>query len=131
MKWLTALFALFIILVIVFADLGYLGGPIRALASFPNGDKVGHFLLIGVLSFLVILSSIQSFPARNPLLVTIITGLILALLFTVEEASQGPLNNRDASLTDLAANYAGILVFGSSAWILNKMRGSKAIPAQK
>jgi hypothetical protein len=50
MKWLALVFSVFILAVIVGADMGTLLHAIRALYDFPNGDKVGHFVLFGLLS---------------------------------------------------------------------------------
>lgn len=122
MKWLAALFAVFILAVILLADFGYLREPLAALHAFPFGDKLGHFGLIGILSFLVISSSIQAVPARGPGLVAAVTGLILLVIFTAEEASQVRIHGRDASLADLSANWAGIVAFGFLAWLTNRAR---------
>ena len=122
MKWLTILFTLFIFLIILFADLGFLGGPFRIIDSLPFGDKIGHFMLIGMLSFLIISSLFQAFPARDPKRMAIAAGLLLLFVFTVEEASQWPIAGRDASLADLLANYAGIVFFGCIAFFVDKKR---------
>jgi hypothetical protein len=122
MKWLTILFALFILAVILLADFGYLEKPLRIMHSFPLGDKIGHFVLIGILSFLVISSLIQALPGDAPKHVALNAGLMLAFVFTVEEVSQVPIRGRDASMADLSANYAGILVFSLLAWASNKKR---------
>ena len=50
---LAAAFFLFIIVIVVLADQGRLPGFVTVLVDFPNGDKVGHFLLMGGLSLLV------------------------------------------------------------------------------
>src|SRR3989304_5462779 len=65
-KWLAAVFTLFIIGVIVLADQGWLG-PIRRLYGFPFGDKAGHLILFGLLTLtlnLALLSSPRSRPGR-------------------------------------------------------------------
>lgn len=122
MKWLAILFALFIAAVIAFADLGVLDAPLRGLHRIPFGDKAGHFFLIGILAYLIIASSIRSLPRRDPRLVALSIGSILALVFTLEEASQALIRGRNASLEDLLANYAGILIFGLTAWKTNQKR---------
>jgi VanZ family protein len=122
MKRLAILFTLFIFLIILFADLGFLDGPLRVIDSLPLGDKIGHFILIGTLSFLIISSLFRAFPARDPKQVAIAAGLILLFVFTVEEASQWPIAGRDASFADLFANYAGIVFFGCIAFFVNKKR---------
>ncbi|MEW6239243.1 MAG: VanZ family protein [Chloroflexota bacterium] len=120
MRWLTVLFAAFIIAVIVLADLGHLPSFLRVYERIPYGDKVGHFILIGILGFLAVTTSIQALPHRDPKRVAIIAALILALVFTVEEASQGPIAGRDASWMDLFANYAGISTFSFLAYRMKK-----------
>jgi VanZ family protein len=122
MKWLTVAFSLFIAAIIVTADMGVLNGPLRVLHRIPLGDKAGHFFLIGILSFLVTASSIRSLPHRDPGRVALSIGSMLALIFTLEEASQILIRGRNASLEDLLANYAGILVFGLAAWKIHQKR---------
>lgn len=121
-KWLAIGFAIFVVLVILFADLGYLQGALAALHEFPFGDKIGHFLLIGILCFLIISSLIQAYPSWNPKWIAFAAIFALAVVFTLEEASQGPIRGRHASLGDLSANYAGILYFGILALRVNKKR---------
>jgi hypothetical protein len=52
-KWLTVLFILFILAIILLADLGAIPVPVKMIYRFPNGDRVGHFVLYGILTFLV------------------------------------------------------------------------------
>ena len=52
MKWLTILFALFLILIIVLADTGRLG-MLAIVYQIPYADKVGHFVLYGILTLLI------------------------------------------------------------------------------
>ncbi len=59
MKRWAIFFGLFIVLIIILADtrhMGYLG----RVYDFPNGDKVGHFILFGLLSFVVNLSVFEA-----------------------------------------------------------------------
>ena len=122
MKWITILFTLFIILIIVLADMGYLAGELKLIHSIPLGDKVGHFLLIGTLAFLVTSTFMQTLPQRDPKLVALSVAFALAAIFTLEEISQDFIPGRDASWKDLFANYSGIIVFSFIAWSLNKKR---------
>lgn len=122
MKWLTVVFAFFLTTIIILADLGYMQGRLRLLHSIPYGDKLGHFLLVGVLSFLLTASLLQAHPSRDPAWIAVSVGLILGFIFTVEEASQAFIRGREASFKDLFANYAGIIFFGFLAWILNGKR---------
>lgn len=84
---------------------------ITMLYDFPNGDKVGHFLLMGVAAFLINMAlSDRSFLIAK---ISIPYGpLIFAILVTLEEISQQFFPNRTYSLEDLAFSFAGILVLG-------------------
>lgn len=117
MRKLAVLFAAFVIVAIALADLGYLHGALVFVNSVPLLDKLLHFLLMGILTFLVVAALVENFPLRRP--TWIIWSVVLSLLaiFTVEEFSQIPIPGRDASLFDLGANYAGILFFGFMAWL--------------
>lgn len=120
MKRFAILFAIFLAAVILLADLGYMQVEIRILNMFPLGDKIVHFLLIGILDFLITASLIQTLPSRSPIWVAVSVAFILAVVFTIEEASQGSIHGRYASWKDLVANYAGIVFFGFMAWFLNR-----------
>lgn len=121
-KRLALLFALFLLTIILLADLGFLR-PVLFLISRVNYlDKVLHFLLIGTLTFLISSALVETLPSLNPKWVLLSAVFILAAVFTLEEISQGPIRGRDASWADLAANYAGILVFGGLAWLRARKR---------
>lgn len=113
MKWLAILFALFIALIVILADTGNLG-VLGFINQIPYGDKAGHFLLFGILTLLLDLTFIRSLPNRNPKLVALSTGLILALLIGAEEYSQQFFTSRTFSLLDLAFSYLGVIVF---SWV--------------
>jgi hypothetical protein len=55
-KWIALCFILVILVIVLLADLGIIPGFLAGLYNFPNGDKVGHFLLMGILALLVVLS---------------------------------------------------------------------------
>ncbi|MCI0392915.1 MAG: hypothetical protein MOB07_29640 [Acidobacteria bacterium] len=63
MKLMTAIFIGLLATIMIGADNGALPGFVRALYSFPGGDKVGHFPLMGALSWLINLS-LGARPAR-------------------------------------------------------------------
>src|SRR5690242_15551885 len=106
------LFTLFIVLVILSANIGLVGQWFGWLYNFPNGDKVGHFLLMGSLALLLNLGfpdaqvGSRAFHLSKP-------SLILASLVTLEEFSQSFFPNRHASLLDLCAGLAGIFSLGA------------------
>ena len=119
MKWITILFALFIILIIVLADNGRLG-ILKLVNQIPYGDKVGHFILYGILTLLIDLTLFRSLPFQSPGRVAVISGLILALLIGVEELSQQFFASRTVSFEDLFAGYLGVLFFSWLALRINK-----------
>ena len=118
MKWLAILFALFIALIIILADAGKLG-VLGFINQIPYGDKAGHFLLFGILTLLLDLTFIRSLPNRDPKLVALLVGLILALLIGAEEYSQQLFNSRTFSLLDLAFSYLGVLFF---SWVALRIK---------
>ena len=121
MKWLAILFALLILLIIILADIGALPPSLRLLKDLPYGDKIGHFILYGILTLLVDLALFRSLPPQSPKRVAVTIGLTLALLIGLEEFSQQYFANRTFSLGDLAASYLGVIFF---SWLA--MRVSRA-----
>jgi VanZ family protein len=121
-KRLAFFFALFILTIILLADLGFLRPVLFLVSRVDYLDKILHFLLIGTLTFLVSSALVEALPSLNPKWVLLSAVFILAVVFTLEEISQGPIRGRDASWADLAANYAGILVFGGLAWLRVRKR---------
>lgn len=87
----------------------------------PYGDKIGHFLVMGLLSLLVNLllnSRRQSIGKRKFLL----GSLIVAGIVTAEEFTQIFIPSRTFSPFDLVADYAGILFFGRLAFWCSRPR---------
>jgi len=77
----------------------------------PFGDKIGHFLLMAIFSFLM------NCTLKNKTLglynTKVLTGSIIVFtLITIEEFSQLGNENRNFDLIDLAFNYLGIIVGG-------------------
>ena len=110
-KVLTIVFVVFLIGVVIVANLGL--GPVvfRFLKYIPGGDKAGHFVLMGLLSLLVNLS----FGAQRVTVggLPLLKGsLIVMAVVTVEELSQLLLKHRGFDLLDLAMDYLGIVAFG-------------------
>ena len=122
MKWITVLFTLFILQVILWANTGTMPGALEMIYDFPNGDKVGHFILFGTLSFLVNKTTISMFK-RSPKGIILSVSLILMLLVGFEEWTQQFLPNRTYSWIDLAFSYAGITL---GAWLTWRFRNYPA-----
>lgn len=117
MKWLTFFFTLFIILVIVLADLGKLG-ILRVLNQIPYGDKAGHFILYGILTLLLDLTFTRALPHPTRKLLVLRIALVLSLLIGLEEYSQQFFAKRTFDLIDLAFSYLGVICF---SWLALKI----------
>jgi len=110
MKWLTVLFTVFILVIIVLADTDRLG-LLKLINTLPLGDKLGHFILYGILALLINLTLFRSLPSRTRMSIAVTSGLILALLIGIEEFSQQYVSSRTYSLGDLTASYLGVIFF--------------------
>lgn len=112
-KWTryAQLYILTLVALVAAADLGRLPAAVL-LHRVPGGDKLGHFLLMGFLSFLVHLAWDRRRPeaARRW-----VVSLVLVLVVVLEEVSQLWLGNRHFEWTDLFADAAGILLFAALA----------------
>ncbi len=118
MKTITVLFALFIVLIIVLADMGQLGF-LKILNRIPLADKIGHFGLYGVLTLLLDLTLLRSLPHLNRKLILFRVALILSLIIGLEEYSQRYFSPRTFDLVDLAFSYLGVIFF---SWAALKLR---------
>ena len=77
---------------------------------------MGHFLLFGILSFLLNKSALALLPKHNPTRTILIVSLLLSISIGLEEWSQSLFPARTMSFTDLIASYAGMLVFAGLAY---------------
>jgi polysaccharide biosynthesis protein VpsQ len=123
------LFVLFLILVIIAADAGFIGSVLGWLYDFPYGDKVGHFILMGTLSLLVSLGYTNArvrFLPFKPL----VSNLIIGGLVSAEELSQALFPGRSASFFDLLASLAGIFLMGElGAWLTGRRSRKSSAPS--
>jgi|SRR5215213_5855391 len=113
-KILAALYILVLAGIVVLADIKetqYLFRPVRRL---PYGDKIGHFLLMGMFSFTVNLI-LKARTVRVWKLSYLLGSLIVLAIVTTEEFSQIFIRGRSFDLTDLAADFSGIIIFGEIA----------------
>jgi VanZ family protein len=118
MKRWTILFGLFLVVIIVLADTRHLGA-LGAVYDFPYGDKVGHFVLFGLLSLVANLSVFEARPNADRKRLAVITSLILALLIGLEEFSQRYFPTRTSDWLDLTASYLGMAFF---AWLAVRIK---------
>ncbi len=124
MKWLTILFTLFIVLIIILADTGNLG-ILAILYRIPFADKLGHFILYGILILLINLTLLRSIPSGRRSGIVLLSGLTLALLIGIEELSQQYFSNRTFDLVDLSASYLGVFFFSLLAWRIVRTKEMK------
>jgi VanZ family protein len=110
MKYFAVFFTLFIIGIIVLADMGRLPWFISMFYRFPYGDKAGHFILFGLLNFFITRAALSSPRFQNRKLVALSVGLVLALFMAAEEWSQHYFSTRTVSIADLLAGYLGIFL---------------------
>lgn len=112
----AALFVVFIISVISFANQGGNNAAFKWIATIPYGDKWGHFILFGVLTFL--LNKALRFISVGFLCNKIYWGTAIVISFVVcEEFSQLFIDSRTFDYQDLIADGLGISVF---SWLSKK-----------
>lgn len=113
-RWFTLIWAVLVAVIIWMADQH---GPQHAFAWLyyvPGGDKLGHWLLIGGLAFLLNLSlqcRCFTWAGRRWLL----GSAVVLGLAALEEASQIFLPSRTADWGDFAADLLGIWMLGGCA----------------
>lgn len=114
--------------VLLLAGIVYLAGHqhhhvlFNFIRAVPGGDKVGHFLLMGLLSFLVNVSlgcRVVGVGGRRLLL----GSLLVAAAVAAEEFSQFFLRHRSFDPLDLLSDFLGIWLFGRAALHLRARRG--------
>lgn len=123
--WPALAFLIFLGLIIYFADTGTMPRAIYRLYAFPSGDKVGHFVLMGLLTLalnLALSGRRITLGGRRLLLGSIVAFLVV----TIEELTQALFQTRSASLLDLSASYLGILCASLLSGLPQKRRNSKS-----
>lgn len=123
-KWLTGSFILVLILIVVIANLGL--GPVYFPFIFdvPGLDKIGHFFLMGMLSFLVN-ALFKSKKIQFLSLSFFLGSLLVTLVVTLEELSQLFLVYRAFSWLDLLFDLGGIYLGGLLASGIMKFNESE------
>lgn len=110
MKRWAVLFLLFIAVVIALSDAGacsYLCAPAKAVAY---GDKLGHFVLVGLFAAAVF-GAVTQRTIRLWSMDVSIAALGVCAFISGEELSQLWIPTRSADWGDLGASYAGIVLF--------------------
>ena len=119
-KWLTGLFIIVLILIVVIANLGLGSTYFPFIYSIPGLDKIGHFFLMGVLSFLInFLLKAKKIQLLS--LDFLLGSVVVFLVVTMEELSQLFLVYRAFSWLDLGFDLGGVVLGGQvAAWLIKK-----------
>lgn len=115
LKFISAIYILFLVGIICLADLKGTQYLLAFTGDIPYGDKIGHFMLMGIFSFLLNLI----FDCRK-IYKIMLGSLIVLLLVTAEEGSQIFIAGRTYDFGDLIFDYAGIFIFGEVASAISK-----------
>lgn len=119
-------FGVFLCCLVGLADSGRGRWLFGMAGSIPGGDKLGHFMLFGQLAFLVNLVLRATVVRWGRL--TILKGSALVMVIVIaEEVSQLFFAARSFELLDLAADLAGIWIFGQLAGLYLKREGVLAL----
>ena len=106
----TIAFFIFIIWIIYLANTGQSSIFFQLVAMLPWGDKIGHFVLFGLVTLGAIFISrykqihIFGYPVY-------IASIVVTCLVFIEEYSQLFIESRNFDYNDLTANILGIICF--------------------
>ena len=116
-------FLSFIFWVIYLANTGQGSIFFNFVAAIPYGDKLGHFCLFGVLTFLV--NTASKFKSKTLLNIDVYYGSVGVLIFVLlEELSQYFIPNRTLDASDFIASVIGVLAFTViTTYYANKLKG--------
>lgn len=120
-RLLTVVYIIALAAIIFISDIEDYRHLLQPIHGIPYGDKISHFLLMGVLSLLVNLSF--SCARVNLLGLYFLKGsIIVAAIVTLEEFSQLFSRYRTFDIADLLSDYLGIYVFGRVAYLIQRRR---------
>ncbi len=106
---LSVIFGLLLLALVIVADLNLAPDLLSVIYVLPFGDKIGHFILMGVMSLLL---NVWTQPSRVTPLRISRTSLFFFAIVAIEEASQIFFPTRTVSWIDLSADMAGIFLLG-------------------
>jgi VanZ family protein len=119
-------FVVFLAGLVCLADSGHGRRLFALVQAVPGGDKTGHFLLFGILSFLVN-HVLQAAEVRWCWRVLLKGSVLVMAAATLEEFSQLFFRSRTFELLDLACDAVGILAFG---WLARRYSARRVTQAQ-
>ena len=121
-RYITVLYFILLVGIVLLADNHQYHTLFNGIRRIPGGDKLGHFLLMGLFSFLLNVSlscrTVRVFAVR-----VLLGSVIAGAAVTLEELSQIFVRYRTFDLVDLFFDYAGIWTFGRLALHLKLRRG--------
>jgi hypothetical protein len=117
MKILTGFYVIVLVVIILVANRRSTRYLLDFIGNVPYGDKLGHFFLMGILSFLINLL-LQSRTVGFGKLRYLLGSLIVLVVVSIEECSQMFIRGRTFDWGDLAADFAGIIIFGEIARLI-------------
>ena len=106
-----AAFVAFMVTIVILANSGQGRRVFAYFEWIPHYDKVGHFVLMGILSFLAIVA-VAPRLRWQPFVSSGIVMSTVAIIVTLEELSQSQFASRTYSKIDLIFSLAGIVCLG-------------------
>jgi len=122
--WITGIYILLLMSIIYLANHHQYHDLFSIIRSVPGGDKYGHFLLMGLLSFLLN-TSLRCRELDVGAMPVLLGSVIVSIAVTLEEVSQIFMQYRSFDLVDLLFDYLGIWVFGKVALYVRARRNVK------
>ena len=119
MKWLIGVYVSFLGVIIFLASQEQYQPLFRTIKTVPYSDKLGHFLLMGLLAFIVNLA-LSGAVVKVGRFYLLKGSLIVSLVVTLEEISQLFVQHRTFDLLDLAFDFLGIFCLGRLAYYLTR-----------
>lgn len=104
------LFLVFLLVVVAAADAGVLPPELRVLYDYPNGDRLGHLGIFGILAFLFSAAFGGLLRVRRWAVPVAVVALLA--FATAEEVSQRWFPSRHFDPVDLVCSYLGIALGG-------------------
>ena len=121
----TVLFGLFIAWIVYLADTGQDSIFFEVVKVLPLGDKLGHFVLFGLLALGANLA-LKHMGIRWGRWLVPAGALVVFVLAAAEELSQMFVSGRTCDITDLLADMAGIVVFTMAGlFLVARKRGKR------
>lgn len=117
-KLLAAVFILFLLAVAYWADTDTMPAMFRAIYLVPNGDRISHAVLYGILAYLINLALAGRRVKVGSFSITL-GSLLAASAALLEELSQFFFAARTPDVIDLLCGWAGIAI---ADWLYRRRR---------